>query len=496
MDATTQTESIDSPLQQNQRFNCPQCKRSLHTPSALARHTKDKHPSKPQHELSSSKLNQSTDSTCHKPTYKPPILEEPSCPPTYHIFWNLKAKTRRLSPNAKGYTRFVAPRFPLTTLQLAEQVNFPDLLSREFVAFAQAYDTIVKRKDFASTTTVCQYPIGITNAKQDLVLTGRCRILKDLERKAPSLPTKNLKILTPSIIQSFFAEARIFLLFHGIPWDDFPSYFMTASVLGAEISCKVTNVLHGYPADNRYLVRNFSCFIERIILGLLPLQESYYDAELRILKKHKQHLTALNPSIEYTKTHIHSDAQELTTKSPYFKQVQSDITEDHRSQMVENQKINLLNKILSHTPYDAKIHKLLIASAKYKDIADVPSNELLDTLGYLMVAEKKSSIALLNAAQLPCSSSPQNSRPIRTQSSESTECRTTPLNRQQHSSQQPYSPRLLSNTPSLMLPPPNFFNRPPPTYLNVPPPNYFGAPPPSLMSGPPPNVSERVGLDH
>ena len=28
-------------------------------------------------------------------------------------------------------------------LQLADQVNFPDLLSREFVAYAQAYDSIV-----------------------------------------------------------------------------------------------------------------------------------------------------------------------------------------------------------------------------------------------------------------------------------------------------------------------------------------------------------------
>ena len=277
------------------------------------------------------------------------------------------------------------------------------------------------------------------------------------------------------------------MLRYSIPWDDFPAWVCTASVLGAEISCKVTNVLHGYPAEDRYLVRSFSCFIERIILGLLPLQECYYDAELRILKKHKQHLTGLNPSIEYTKTHIHSDAQELTTKSPYFKQVHNDITDDQHRVIVENQKTNLLNKILSHTPYDAKIHELLIASAKYKDITDVLSQILLDTLGYLMVAEKKSSIALLNAAKLPRSSSPQNSRGIRTQSSESTECRTSPLNRQQHSSQQPYSPRLLGNTSSLMLLPPTFFNRPPPTYLNIPPPNYFGAPPPNLMSRPPPN---------
>ena len=151
-------------------------------------------------------------------------------------------------------------------------------------------------------------------------------------------------------------------------------------------------------------------------------------------------------------------------KSPYYKQVHKDITDEQLRMMIENEKTNLLHKIITHTSYDAKIHKLLIASSKYKDITDVPSQILLDTLGYLMVAEKKSSIALLNA---------HNSRGIRSQSSESTE-----------------------NTSSLMLLPPTFFNRPPPTYLNTPPPNYFGAPPPNLMSRPPPDTPERVHLDH
>ena len=458
MDATTQTETIDH------QYQCLQCPKHFTTPSALARHAKDKHSSKPKHKLTTPKLNQSTESTFQKPTYKPPILEEPSCPPNFRVFFNLKAKTRRLPPNVKSYAKFVAPRFPLTMLQLAERVHFPDLLSREFVAFAQAYDTIVKEKDFASTTTVCQYPIGVTNSKQDLVLTGRCRILKDLERKAPSLPTKNLKALTEDTVLQFFAQARKHMLENSIPWNDFPAYYLSSAVLGAEISCKVTNLLHGYPAEDRYLVRSFSCFIERIILGLLPLQESYYDAELRILEKHKQHLSGPNPSIDFTKTYIHSDAQDLTTKSPYYKQVHKDITDEQLRMMIENEKTNLLHKIITHTSYDAKIHKLLIASSKYKDITDVPSQILLDTLGYLMVAEKKSSIALLNA---------QNSRGIRSQSSESTE-----------------------NTSSLMLLPPTFFNRPPPTYLNTPPPNYFGAPPPNLMSRPPPDTPERVHLDH
>ena len=77
----------------------------------------------------------------------------------------------------------------------------------------------------------------------------------------------------------------------------------------------MSNALYGYFSVTRPLLRNFSCLIERIILKLLPVQESNYDAEVRILEKHKQHLLGPNPSIDYTKAYIHLHAQELTTKS-------------------------------------------------------------------------------------------------------------------------------------------------------------------------------------
>ena len=103
------------------------------------------------------------------------------------------------------------------------------------------------------------------------------------------------------------------------------------AVLGHAIYSKVLNALSGYPTYKQ-LLKNFTCLIERIILRLLPVQESYYDAEVRILKKHKQYLTGLNPCIDYTRTYVHSDAQDLTTKSPYYKQVHKDITDEHRLQ--------------------------------------------------------------------------------------------------------------------------------------------------------------------
>ena len=117
----------------------------------------------------------------------------------------------------------------------------------------------------------------------------------------------------------------------------------------------------------------------------------------RLGKKHKQYLSGPNLCIDYTRTYVQSDAQDLTTKSPYYKQVHKDITDEQHRIMVENEKTNLLHKILAHTRYDAEIHKLLIGSDKYQKITDIPNNELLDNLQSLMVADRKAAQALVNA---------------------------------------------------------------------------------------------------
>ena len=366
-------------------------------------------------DLVSPERTQSTNSILQKQTYQPPILGDSTCPQTYHTFWKLKAKTRKLPPSNKKLVKYVAPRFPLTMLQLTEQVNYPDLLSREFVAYAQAYDSIVKQKNYASIVTLPLYTVGVENSESDLAITGQTRILDSLKRKAPQLETKSLDKLTESALTQFFFIARTYMLTSSIPWDSFSDYFLTPNILGSEIYAKVTNALIGYPT-HKELLKNLSCFIERIIFRLLPVQESYYDAEVRILEKHKQYLTGPNPSIDFTKTYIHSDAQELTTKSPYYKQVHTEITDEQLRMMIENEKTNLLHKIITHTSYDAKIHKLLIASSKYKEITDVPNNELLDNVQSLMVAEEKTAIALVNATKLsPISSTPRTTRRGKTQ---------------------------------------------------------------------------------
>ena len=368
------------------KHKCAECNHAYRTKSALARHRKKRH---------HNKHSNSIDSTEEKETYLPPILSDINCPATYTDFFQMKAKTRQLPPNNKKTIKFVAPRYPLTMLQLAEEVNFPDLLSKEFEAYAHAYDHLVKQNNFASINTVPFYSVGVINSEHDLSLTGKTRILDSLKKKAPQLEPKTLSKLTEAKLTQFFFLARTYTLTSSIPWDSFSDYFLTKAVLGHEIYSKVTNALSGYPT-HKQLLKNFSSFIEHIILKLLPVQESYYDAEVRILEKHRQHLTGPNPCIDYTKTHVHSDAQDLTTKSPYYKQVHKDITDEQHRMMVENEKTNLLHKILAHTRYDAEIHMLLIGSDKYQKITDIPNSELLDNLQSLMVAEEKATKALVS----------------------------------------------------------------------------------------------------
>ena len=303
----------------------------------------------------------------------------------------LKQKHARYTQGTR--LKSVAPRFPLTMLQLAEEINFPgNLLSREFLAYAEAYDNIIKQYNYSSEVTISQYKVGVTNSVQDLSLTGQTRILESLKKKAPKVQTKTLNKVSEAELTHFFFEARTFMLTNSIPWDSFSDYFITPTILGKEIYGKVTNTLKGYPTHTQ-LIKNFTCFIEHIMLRL-PAQESYNDAEARIIEEHKAHLLGPSPNIDHTRTMLQSDSRDLVTKSPYYKQVQNEIPDESKRMMIENESTNLLHKIIAHTLYDAEIHKLLIGSEYYKEITDIPNNVLLDYIQSLIVAEDKSARAI------------------------------------------------------------------------------------------------------
>ena len=138
-------------------------------------------------------------------------------------------------------------------LQLAEEVNFPDLLSKEFEAYAHAYDHLVKQNNFASINTVPFYSVGVINSEHDLSLTGKTRILDSLKKKAPQLELKTLSKLTEASLTQFFFLARTYMLTSSIPWDSFSDFFLTKVVLGHEIYSKVTNTLSGYPTHKQLL---------------------------------------------------------------------------------------------------------------------------------------------------------------------------------------------------------------------------------------------------
>ena len=98
------------------KHKCAECSHAYRTKSALARHRKKRH---------HNKHSNSIDNTEGKETYLPPILSDMNCPATYTDFFHMKSKTRQLPPDNKRVVKFVAPRFPLEMLHLAEQVNFP-----------------------------------------------------------------------------------------------------------------------------------------------------------------------------------------------------------------------------------------------------------------------------------------------------------------------------------------------------------------------------------
>ena len=334
-----------------------------------------------------------------KQIYEPPILDQLDCPRLYITFWGLRALTLRETANNKRMSRFVAPKFPINMLELEKQVNYQGMLSDEFISYAKAYENLASQKDYASVDQYSQFQVGVKNSAHDLANYGRGSVLEVLRRQAPVLEEKRLSALTESALQSFFFQARCYMLSSSIPWDSFPEFFLTSAALGPDILTRVNNALLGYPT-HRKVLRTFSTFIERIIRILLPAEESYNDAESRIIEEHKANLLGPVPNIDHTRTMLQADSRDLVTKSPYFKQVQNTISDESKRLMIEAEKTNLLHKIISNTTYEAKLYKLLIASDSYKTINTVPYPVLLDHLQNLIIAEKKSEVALVNANRL------------------------------------------------------------------------------------------------
>lgn len=332
--------------------------------------------------------------------FTPKILDEFDCPSSYKTFWKLRNVERQLTRNEPPAERWVAPKFPLSLLSMETHVNYPGLLEQEFINYAKAYATLVKQNSWASVEGTGFYKVGVLNDASNLTVLGKGRILEDLRKQAPQLEDKNLSTLTESTLQTFFNQSRIYALTSSIPYDSWGEYFLTNQALGPEILSKVKDALAGFPTYKAVL-RTLSTFIERIIVTLLPAQESFNDTEQRMLDQHRSHLLGPTPNIDYTRTKLQSDSRELVTKSPHFKQIQSHISDAEKRLLVEGMKVNLLFKVISNTSFEAKLHKLLIASDKYRQIESVPYNELLDNIQNLIIADRKSEIAFVNANRSP-----------------------------------------------------------------------------------------------
>ena len=336
--------------------------------------------------------------------YIPPVLNQKDCPELFKVFWSLRAFPRpSLFEKGKPVAeeeRPVAPRYPVRMLEVATHVNLPNLLADEFEAYAKAYQAIVIERRY-STVESSRGSIVHLNIQNDaavLARLGKDKILETLKKNGPILREQKLESLTEAELQSFFFQARTYLLDNQAPYWSFPDYFLNARTLGPNIFNKITELLWGYPTYKTTL-KQFSSFIETSIRQILPIQESFTDSEERIIASHRSLLLGPVPSVDHTKISLQADAQELLIKSPYYKQNKSKITEDLKRQLIDMHKSNLIIKIISNTHFETDLIQLLIANEKYKSLDVVPFPVLITNLENLILVGQKAESIEVNSAK-------------------------------------------------------------------------------------------------
>ena len=336
--------------------------------------------------------------------FTPPILNRPDCPAHYRTFWNLKAFPRPSitegirGKSAKEPSRFVAPRYPLKMKEVAAHVNNPNLLSDEFEAYAKVYQALVVEKQYSSVDSDHSFVLlSIQNDADVLAVQGKDKVLDTIRKNAPVLREQKLDKLTEAELQSFFFQARTYLLTSQAPYWSFPEYFLNARVFGHDIFNKITELLFGFPSFKNTL-RQFSSFIESSIRQILPIQESYADSEERIITNHKSLLLGPIPSVEHTKISLQADAQELVIKSPFYKQNPT-MTEEMKRHLINMFKSNLIIKIISNTHFETELIQMLIANDKYHSLDVVPFPELISNLENLILVAQKTETIEVNAAR-------------------------------------------------------------------------------------------------
>ena len=341
--------------------------------------------------------------------YLPPILTQSSCPKYYQDFWSLKATPRKITKGKAPKAKHVAPRFPKKMQSVALQINFPHLLTHEFESYAKAYQAICEERHVLSVENADSIvQLSIINDASVLANKGLGKVLEDLRKNSPRLREQKLENLSEASLQSFFFQARTYMLSNSIPYWSFSDYFLNPRNLGDDIYNKVMEILLGYPSYKSTL-KQFSCFIEQSIRKILPLQESYTDFEERVIDTHRSFLLSSTPSVDHTKISLQNDAQEAVIKSPYFKQHQSTISEELKRHLIEAEKSNLLYKIVSNTVFEKELIQLLIANDRYASLDIVPYPVLISNLeNLILVSQKTESLNSVNSAK-----STRNSRPLK-----------------------------------------------------------------------------------
>ncbi|MCS5595135.1 MAG: hypothetical protein NZ730_11410, partial [Porticoccaceae bacterium] len=313
-------------------------------------------------------------------TVIPETLNDPDCPETTKQFFNMKAQT------GQGYKRYVAPHFPEAIKNLETDLDFRDIPDREFKAWANTYNKYVERSamDYQRDRKI---KIQIYNTVTGLQQGGKRDSAAALKNNSPVLATHNMQELTLQSITEFFESGRAYCFQSAIEWTDFFPFCITPRTVGESIYKKVQARLASKP-DLTPTATTISTYIEKIILDLLPTQANYSDRVEEIVALHQSHLTAANPSADYTKQNIQGHGSELQyLHSTYLQAIgqRGEWTKEESARLVNIINDQLQNKIINDTKWKTALKKMYVTRGKNYD--QIPRQEVLNDLGKVIEAE-------------------------------------------------------------------------------------------------------------
>ncbi|MCS5584273.1 MAG: hypothetical protein NZ777_12240, partial [Pseudomonadales bacterium] len=311
------------------------------------------------------------------PTIVPAIIDDPETQESTKAFFNMKAST------GNGYKRYVAPHFPARIRDLETDLDFQDIPEREFKAWATTYNNFVNRSalDYQAGRKL---NIQIYNTLASLQQGGKRDSMQALKINSPVLSTHNVQDLTLQSVTEFFEAGRAYCFASAIEWTDYFHFCISARTVGEDIFRRLQIKLASKP-NLKPTAITISTYIEKIILDLLPAQASYPDKFDQIVNTHQSHLTAANPSAEYTKQNIAMHAAELQYLHSIYQQAQGSgagWTKEESATLIHTIINDLQDRIIESTKWKTILKTMYVTRGT--DYRQIPRQEVLNDLAKII----------------------------------------------------------------------------------------------------------------